>query len=350
LKECTNIRGEYDDGKGHPLTVYQVGCFVKVKMFWDQQTGYKIVSGAIEADSLSVQDFSMPGKIMNTGDVSFSDGGNWKLRARKGASGLTAGEDSETGALTAVNDKCADVGGHYMNAAGNPVSVTQSGCTLVVEMYWDEKAGNVIKTGGVDGIEVAVTGFTATGAVNGDNVDFSDGGHWKKISSTEVASEVATEVASDPTGGCTDFTGEYVDEQGKPVMISQTDCHLEVTFFLDSSNGNITKTGDVSESTMHIQDFIQDGLSSDEGVKFGNIATWRKVVSPVLSSDIDISSVQRQPWSRISLSLRRLKPQPMSLPRDSARASEACTRTREASLSSSTKLVALRRLHSGWTR
>lgn len=77
-------------------------------------------------------------------------------------------------------------------------------------------------------------------------------------------------------GGCTDFHGTYNDEEGNPASVSQRGCKLQATFWSDAYHSNLTRAGHAYADSVYIKDFIENGVSSDGDIHFGDVSMWQK--------------------------------------------------------------------------
>jgi len=66
--------------------------------------------------------------------------------------------------------------------SGNIITVNQTGCSVNVDMMWDESTGRVLKQGTVEADSVTISDFDEQGEFTEEgDIIFPDGGYWKKF-------------------------------------------------------------------------------------------------------------------------------------------------------------------------
>ena len=51
--ECPDIHGKFVNDAGKDVTVDQIGCFVEVKMYWNEKLGPVLKPGRVDARSIA---------------------------------------------------------------------------------------------------------------------------------------------------------------------------------------------------------------------------------------------------------------------------------------------------------
>jgi len=296
LGACPDVSGSYEDKKGKDLTIAQSGCDVRIKMWWDAQTGEVHKTGKVEGATLEVHGFNKPGSLTTDGDVYFGDGGHWKKKHTQATSQLKAvsspgARDEMASALvpaaasanrnealgqktqaitTEARDKkevqkvaggCSDIHGSYIDKKGKPLTVYQNGCFIKVRMYWDLQS-KVIIPGYIGTNDLHVKDFKKPGIFSeGGDIIFEDGGLWKRVANVHVASESPIAKSSELSANAAtdlpsleglsvqhspDFTDESANAQvaqtnasalGPPASEPQTATDSIATKVEDSSEG-----------------------------------------------------------------------------------------------------------------
>jgi len=270
---CSDVGGYYSMPTGQLVSIEQVGCQAFVTIVDDKKEGSTTSAGILHDQDVQVSGFKTNAHLQIDGTLAFSDGVQWgKLEA--------------DAVQNAFQDTCQDASGNYRDSNGDIATVTQEGCSIKVQMQSETEQ---ITVGGyVFDDVVNVKKLPSMGKVGeSGNLQFFNGKEWTKLSDQESAD------LGIPEGGCTHYQGTYKDEDGQPVLIMQTGCKCEVTFWLANVQSNVTRSGYVSKSTLHIQDFKMNGVSADGGIQFGNKAIWAVVSSdePILSSAVVDASV-----------------------------------------------------------
>jgi len=308
---CSDVRGKYKDTQGQEVTVFQVGCLLKVKMLWGEE-GEVMKAGRVDGQKINVQDFAQDGEATALGDILFADGASWERTDKSEVATVTSAEipvgpvvsavdmPAEVAAATSVDrpvdiedmehtsntaivkdslgsqadagsvfsdmggvlatngtvavkePTCVDVDGHYSNKDGSLVSVKQTGCEVNVLMKLSDGAEETLEKGTIDGMFLKVWGLANVGAVRdttkGD-VEFLDGPKWTKLS-TESA-------VSYKKDGCDDLSGYYSIKTGQFVKFKQVGCHavMEVT---DEDRKTVTKFGRVVGGSLSSYNFYDD--------------------------------------------------------------------------------------------
>jgi len=276
---CGDLNGYYSIRTGKLVSVDQVGCQAIVTISdADNQTSSSRL-GTIKDADLHVVGMKHVGSRQANGGIYFNNGIFWGW--------LKKGDQSFAATTT---DSCGNVTGNYLNARGSFVTITQVGCHIKIQMFWDEKQGDITVGGYVFGNVIHAKRFRAMGQVDpaSGTVNWFDGKVWKKLSGQESA-ELGI-----PEGGCSKVGGVYKDATGNPVVVKQLDCKLETTFWLDTLNANVTRDGYIALSTVHIQDFTMNGLVSDGDIHFGSISMWKNAdaITAVKTDTADPSAVQ----------------------------------------------------------
>jgi len=271
---CYDASGNYSDHTGKLVEVEQVGCHANIMIRESSSQEHYSHVGVLnhaltrtgETNSLTITDFNKTGTALveATGNVMFEDGLRW-------------GKLSPEAAAAAYKAKCNDITGHYRDKNGNVASIDQDGCAVKVQMHWDEERGDVTVGGYVYGSMLHVKDFQTLGQAYGD-IYSKTGIQFLNYDWTKLTDQQRIDLGV-PEAGCANFAGEYKDGQGNPAIVNQTDCHLEVTFYLDTVGANVTKPGYVSQDTVHIQDFTQNGAldASTGDINFKSQTVWKFV-------------------------------------------------------------------------
>jgi len=346
-KECVNVNGHYANSGGKLVTVKQDGCTVEVLMYWDEEQGDVVKTGAVQGSSVTVDGFGAAG-FVHEKNVEFQDGGVWKklegtelesfkedgcsdmsgfytetsgklikisqagchamldivdtdskdhfkklgtvnenqltvsgfgrVGTKSDQFGLDFGDGLRWGKLASSaadatsEETCADAAGNYRDEKGDTTRITQEDCHVYVQMHWDQEKGHVSLKGYVFGNIVHVKDFSSLGKVDASSqsLHWFDGNDWAKLSLDE-----STELGM-TSAGCTDFSGVYTDEDGQPVVLNQMDdCQIQVLFWLESLNSNVTKRGHVTSDTVHIDEFTADGVFVNGDINFANLTMWK---------------------------------------------------------------------------
>lgn len=154
------LAGTYIDNWKVLITVSQTGNNVVVNYGGELKSG-TITSCPDDSIAVNISTFLTTGTVDASGNVKFPDGGMWTM-------------------LTDCKGKAGqDLSGIYIDNWKSPIVVMHAGNNLVVKYRGQSKAG-VVNPGDA-GCIVHVTGFAADGTVDcAGNVQFADGGFWKK--------------------------------------------------------------------------------------------------------------------------------------------------------------------------
>jgi len=300
-KECADISGKYAANTGKDVTVYQNGCFVKVKTIQDDAVGEVILPGYIGVNDLHVKDFTQPGLIAEQGDITFADGGSWKKVGETFSAGTedgtnTAGtEVAHSSSLVADSartqaEDCVDASGDYIDKDGFMVIIAQTGCSLVVTGAWN-------LTGTIDD-KLHFTDMESPGFItDAGDVFFSDGSHWKlsrkgaAIASEEHINDTSETMATDDME-CADLSGKYQDAEGATITVYQIGCFVKVKMYWDESLGEVLKPGKIEGKQLTVKDFTSIGaLTANDGgvpgIYFDDGAWWMKADEAVYGDSID---------------------------------------------------------------
>jgi len=265
---CEDLSGYYSASEGDLVSLDQVGCHVQLTFVDVANKNQSGKVGVINGPDMTIGNFAKTVTLSDDGGLSFVGEGHYGLGD---ADNLLYGKLSE-GELEATEQaSCPVVSGNYRDTKGDVAAVGQSGCAVKVQMYWDETAGDITVGGYVFGDVMHLQNFAALSVVNTSdgNLIFTDGTNWTKLSANESID------LGIPEDGCVKVDGQYTDEQGKAVVVKQTKCDVEVTFWLDSMSDLVTQHGYMSFNTMHVNSFTEKGMLVDGHVRFAS-ATWKK--------------------------------------------------------------------------
>jgi len=269
---CSNITGNYRDADGTVATITQSDCHVKIQMNSgivekDSEKSDVTIGGNVFGNLMHVKGLSSVGKLDSvSSNINFMDGKVWTM--------LTAEASAELGI---PEGGCTNFAGTYRDTEGNPVTVGQADCKLWATFFLSSINATVTREGYVAHSTVHIQDFVQHGIFANGNIQFGDGlSMWTKSSesaSDEPASATFANMDASATASqdaCGDFGGLYLDATGHSVLVNQTGCELEVTLWADASSTKITKTGKVSGDNVNIESFVQSGLRTSAGVKFGD--------------------------------------------------------------------------------
>jgi len=250
---CTNLNGNYRAGVSGLSMVRQRGCHVQIQHFFNSEEGDITVQGYVFGSVVHAKGFSM-------GKVDGKSGVHWAEYKDQDWVKLSSDQSTELGIPEAG---CTNFGGLYSDMDRKPVIIKQNECKLQVKFYLGTTETNVTRTGYVSADTVHLQNFIHNGFLVAGNIMFGNITAWEKVNEVMVAN----------TTDCGDFHGLYLDQLGNSVLVSQTGCDLQVTFWAESLNTNLTKSGHVENQTVHIQDFQAEGERTDAGISFGQ-AQW----------------------------------------------------------------------------
>jgi len=257
---CSNLAGNYRDANSDISMVSQAGCHIKVQHFLNSEEGDITVAGYVFGDIIHVKGFSMGKANAASGQV------HWAEFKDKDWTRLSAEESTELGI---PEGGCTKFGGLYLDMDRKPVVVKQTDCKLKVTFWLGTLEANVTRGGYVSANTVHIQNFIHNGFLINGNIMFGNVSAWEHVD--DLAASANTTVST--MEQCGDFHGLYLDQLGNSVLVSQTGCDLKVTFWAESLNTNLTKSGHVEGQSMHIQDFQAYGERTDAGMKFGE-ALW----------------------------------------------------------------------------
>jgi len=274
---CSDLNGYYAARTGKLVSIKQVGCRVVLSIADGDSQGTVTKPGSVADEELRVFNLGKPGRLDGKGGLVFPNGDRWAKLSEE------AGEKAAT-------DDCSNVAGNFRDANGIINSVVQTDCHVNIQMYWDDEQGHVTIGGYVFGDMVVIKGFdflgqfsiVESGTISTGKLHFTDGKDWSKLSDEE-SKELGI-----PEAGCSNFNGVYADVEGKHAVINQTECKVEVTFWLSSLNMNLTRDGYVSSDTLHIQDFNTNGFASNGNIAFGQLSMWQFLSSTIAGFDVPI--------------------------------------------------------------
>lgn len=254
---CDDLSGSYSDPTGNLVMLDQVGCHVQLNFFTSFNKTHSGKVGVVNGDSMTIA--NMEGKLVTRNEEGGLDFGD----------NMLYGKLSEGEVEAAMKDSCPDVSGNYRDNKGDVASIGQEKCAVQVQMFWDDEEGHVTLGGFVFGDIMHLKNMNALGMVNATSGSFifTDGSNWTRLTENETID------LGVPEEGCAKIGGMYKDGEGKDVAVKQTHCEVEVKFFLDTVDSEVTRQGTVAFNTVHIKDFMEKGVTTDGKIKFGS-TTW----------------------------------------------------------------------------
>jgi len=186
--DCVSTEGHYRDSKGDIATITQEQCHVSVQMKWDGQTGNVTLGGHIFGDLFHVKEFHSSGLVDQTGPGSIDfDGAVWHKMSNEEAVALSI---PETG--------CDNFEGLYVDTNGKKAAVNQTGCHIMVNMFWNEVLGNIAVEGHVSRGTMHIRGLDDA-EKSEFGIRFGESSHWTKMGSVPTADASMMERAHDDT-------------------------------------------------------------------------------------------------------------------------------------------------------
>jgi len=211
---------------------------------------------------------------------------------------------------------CSNIDGKYMDSGGKEVSIFQQGCYLRVALWSSEVTeGSAMKPGQIIGDSLYVKGVEEEGHVDSSG-DISFGsGIWKKLagdsldsgngilmnssdesnvanvaSNDEIVNQSSiyqshddSNVAVAATEPCEDVSGDYNNEDGQMVIVSQTGCDLRVTLKADGA-ADYVRTGSVDGVFVKVDGITQvAALRASKDIQFLDGPTWKKIAESALA-------------------------------------------------------------------
>jgi len=215
-EDCSDIHGTYYNKKGHEVTVYQVGCFLKVRMYWDGEVGEVLKPGRIVGDDFRIQDFRKPGRVGTVGDLFFGDDASWSKNKQDAAT------------LDAVGAVAVSVA--TQGARGLPN-------TAIVNIALANKTGNFSGSFGKSSDESKSSDDSNTSTNTSANTSVN-ASEWNiSLNSTLSSTSSVVQAAGDDDEdflvdeNCPDATGTYETNAGgqlQEVTVYQIGCFLKV--------------------------------------------------------------------------------------------------------------------------
>jgi len=213
--DCASTDGHYRDSKGDIATITQEQCHVSVQMKWDGQTGNVTLGGHIFGDSFHIKEFHSSGLIAKSGQslmassIDFS-GALWHKMSNEEAIALGIPEAG-----------CDNFEGSYVDTNGKKAVVTQTGCKIAADMWWNDVLGNIAVEGHVSRGTLHIRGLDDA-EKSEFGIRFGEDKHWTKMDSLPAADASVTATAVHPVDEMTSVSDPLV-QSDQPQMTGDTE-------------------------------------------------------------------------------------------------------------------------------